>query len=109
MYEYLKPGVKQMQKLASHKWFVPLLKRLMPIKFKYKCGYGWKITYPSSPKNRFSMTTHKCIFNQIFTKYNMPEMTLGFCKVDNLLHAKFYYSQRIGEKGKFCDYSFERE
>ena len=55
------------------------------------------------------MTTHKCIFNQIFTKYNMPEMTLGFCKVDNLLHTKFYYSQRIGEKGKFCDYSFERE
>ena len=44
MYEYLKPSVKQMQKLTSYKWLVPLLKRLMPIKFKYKCGYGWKIT-----------------------------------------------------------------
>lgn len=85
----------------------------MPIKFKHTCVHGWKITYPDSPKNIFSTTTHACIFAQIFAKYGMPEMAKGFCVVDNLMYSdlpniKFYYSQRIGENGEFCDYSFER-
>ena len=85
----------------------------MPKKFNKTCGYGWKITFPDASKNKFSMVTHSCIFAQIFTKYNMPEMTKGFCKVDNLMYdnlpkTKFYYTERIGEGGKFCDYSYER-
>ncbi len=114
MYEYLRPKVKSMQNLASHKFFVPLLKKIMPLKIKKTCGYGWDIEFPKTHKYKFSMTTNKCIFAQIFTKYGMSEMTKGFCAVDNLMyselpHTKFYYTQRIGEGGKYCDYSFERE
>ena len=114
MYKFVKPKIKSMQKIAKHKCFVPILKKTMPIKFKRQCGYGWEISYPSAPKNRFTMVTHKCIFAQIFAKYDMFEMTKGFCKVDNILYSnlpntKFYYSQRIGEGGKCCDYSFQRE
>ena len=113
MYDFLKPQIPSIQKLAKHKWFVPFLKIFMPLKFKKACGYGWEITYPKTTKNKFSMTTHSCIFAQIFTKYNMPEMTKGFCMVDNLMYSnlpntKFYYTERIGENGKFCDYTFER-
>lgn len=93
--------------------FVPFLKIFMPLKFKKVSGYGWEITYPKTTKNKFSMTTHSCIFAQIFTKYNMSEMTKGFCMVDNLTYSNlpnttFYYTERIGENGKFCDYTFER-
>lgn len=113
MYKYLEPTVPKMQKLASHKWFVSMLKKLMPIKFKFKCGYGWKITYPKTNKNEFTMITHKCIFKEIFTKYNMPNMTVGFCKVDNLLYdnlpnTTFSYNERIGKGGSVCDYTFKR-
>ena len=50
MQEYLKPKVPSIQKLAKHKWFVPLLKKTMPEKFNKTCGYGWKITFPDAPK-----------------------------------------------------------
>ncbi len=114
MYEYLKPKIPSMQWIAKHRWFVPLLKKMMPRKSSRTCGYGWKITYPEAPKNTFSMVTHSCIFAQIFSKYGMPEMTKGFCMVDNLMYdrlpkTKFFYTQRIGEGGQFCDYSFQRE
>jgi hypothetical protein len=114
MHKYLKPKVKSMQNLAKHKFFVPMLKKIMPIKIKKQCGYGWDIVFPKTSKYKFSMTTNKCIFAQIFEKYGMKEMTKGFCLVDNLMyselpHTKFSYSQRIGEGGSFCDYSFERE
>ena len=113
MYEYLKPQIPTMKRLAKHKWFVPLLKKTMPSKFKRTCGFGWKITYPEAPKNKYSMITHSCIFPLIFGKYGMSEMTKGFCHVDNLMYSdlpktKFSYTERIGEGGKVCDYSFER-
>lgn len=113
MYQYLKPQVVSMQKLASHKWFVPMLKVLMPIKFKHTLGYGWKVTFPKTKSNNFSMITHSCIYAQIFSKYGYPEMTKGFCKVDNIMYdhlpnTTFSYSERIGEGGKMCDYSYER-
>ena len=36
MYKFLEPKVKSMKKLASHGWFVPMLKLTMPLMFK-KC------------------------------------------------------------------------
>lgn len=43
----------------------------------------------------------------------MSEMTKGFCHVDNLMYSdlpktKFSYTERIGEDGEVCNYSFER-
>ena len=102
MYRYLEPKIPTMRWIAKHKWFVPLLKRMMPRKFKRTCGYGWRITYPDASKNKFSMVTHSCIFEDIFKKYGMPEMAKGFCKVDNLMYdalpkTRFSYTERIGE------------
>lgn len=72
--------------------------------------YSSLIPLPKQLKK--SMITHPCIFEQIFTKYNMPEITKGFCMVDNLVYnnlsnTKFYYTERIGENRKMCN-SFER-
>ena len=113
MYEFLKPQVASMQRLASHSWFVPMLKKFMPIKFKNTLGHGWNVEFPPAPKNEFKMVTHACIYAQIFEKYGMPEMTAGFCRVDNLLNdnlpgTSFSYTQRIGEGGCMCDYTYKR-
>ena len=111
MYRFLTPQIRSMKKLAGHKWFVRFLKITMPVKFKATLGYGWKVEFPKCTGDTFSMTTHRCIYHQLFSKYGMPEMTAVFCKVDDILYsdlpcAKFTYTERIGTGGKVCDYSF---
>ena len=40
MYKFLEPQVKSMKKLASHGWFVAMLKLTMPLMFKKSLGYA---------------------------------------------------------------------
>ena len=101
------------EKLASHSWFVGFLKIIMPLKFKKTLGYGWSVEFPKCPSDTFEMITHKCIYQQLFTKYGMPEMTARFCKVDDILYsdlprAEFIYTQQIGNGGSMCDYSYKK-
>lgn len=114
MYEYIRPQITSMKKLAGNGWFVAFLKFAMPIKFKKTLGYGWDVEFPSCPRDTFSMTTHKCIYQQIFSKYKIPEMTAVFCKVDDILYselprADFIYTEQIGNGGRMCDYSFKKK
>ncbi len=111
MYSFIEPQIASMKKLAGHSWFVGFLKFSMPIKFRHTLGYGWDVEFPQRPKDVFSMTTHKCIYQQLFSKYGMPEMTAVFCKVDDILYsnlpcAEFTYTEQIGTGGTMCDYSF---
>ena len=113
MYKFIEPQITSMKKLASHSWFVRMLKLTMPLKFKRTLGYGWDVEFPKCGKDEFSMITHKCIFRQIFENYGMPEMTAFFCKVDDILYndlprADFLYTQQIGTGGSMCDYTFRR-
>ncbi len=101
-----------MQKLAGNSWFVRMLKISMPIKFRHTLGYGWDVEFPKCAGDTFSMITHKCIYQQIFSKYGMPEMTAVFCRVDDVLYsnlprAEFLYTQQIGNGGSMCDYTFK--
>ena len=41
MYKFIEPQIESMKKLASHGWFVSMLKITMPFKFKRTLGYGW--------------------------------------------------------------------
>ena len=113
MYEYIKPQIVSMKRLASHGWFVRFLKIAMPLKFKKTLGYGWSVEFPKCPSDTFTMITHKCIYQQLFAKYGMPEMTARFCKVDDILYsdlprAEFIYTQQIGNGGNMCDYSYKK-
>lgn len=114
MYKYIEPQINSMKKLASHSWFVRFLKIIMPIKFRFTLGFGWDVEFPNCPSDTFSMTTHKCIYQQIFSKYGMPEMTAIFCKVDDILYsnlprAEFIYTEQIVNGGKMCDYSYKKK
>lgn len=113
MYTFLQPTKASMERLASHSWFVKLLKLTMPIKFAHTLGFGWDVEFPKCPNDRFTMITHKCIYQQLFTKYGMPEMTAVFCEVDDLMYsllprAEFIYTEQIGRGGSMCDYTFKK-
>ena len=113
MYDFLQPTKKSMQKLASHGWFVQMLKITMPIKFCNTLGFGWDVEFPKCPGNTYSMITRRCIYHDIFSKYGMPEFTAVFCQVDDMMYselprAEFLYTQQIGRGGDMCDYTFRR-
>lgn len=113
MYLFIQPQIASMQKLAGNSWFVRMLKISMPIKFRHTLGYGWDVEFPKCAGDTFSMITHKCIYQQIFSKYGMPEMTAVFCRADDVLYsnlprAEFLYTQQIGNGGSMCDYTFKK-
>ena len=113
MYRYIQPQAASMQRLAAHRRFVPMLKVMMPVKLRRTLGYGWRVSFPKAPSDKFTMITHACIYAQIFAKYGMPEMTAGFCRVDNILYdalpnTAFTCTERIGEGGSVCDYTYQR-
>lgn len=113
MYTFFAPTKASMEKLASHGWFVKLLKLTMPIKFAHTLGFGWDVEFPKCPGDRFTMITHKYIYRQLFDKYGMPEMTTVFCEVDDLMYstlprAEFIYTEQIGRGGSMCDYTFKK-
>ena len=114
MCKYLEPTVEKMRRLSENPFFVPFLKLTMPTKFKFTCGYGWKIEYPKTDKTEFAMTTMECIYCKIFAKYNIFELTKAFCGVDDLLYsdmpgAAFLYTEQLGTGGKMCDYIFRKK
>lgn len=113
MYEFLAPKIPAMKKLASHGWFVRMLKITMPIKFGNTVGYGWDVEFPKCPNDTYSLITHTCIYHDIFSKYGMPELTAVFCEVDDFMYselprAQFIYTQQIGRGGTMCDYTFKK-
>ncbi len=113
MYDFLKPMVPKMQKLASLGCFVRILKITMPIKFGNTVGHGWEVEFPKCPGDTYSLITHQCIYHDIFSKYGMPEFTAVFCQVDDMMYselprAEFIYTQQIGSGGDMCDYSFRK-
>lgn len=113
MYDFLKPTVPSMQKLASHGWFVRMLKIAMPVKFGNTLGNGWEVDFPKCPGDTYSMITRRCIYHDIFSKYGMPEFTAVFCQVDDMMYsdlprAEFLYTQQIGRGGTMCDYTFKK-
>lgn len=53
MYEYMKPQILSMKKLASHGWLVSFLKITIPLKFKVTLGYGWDVAFPKCPTDTY--------------------------------------------------------
>lgn len=113
MYKFIQPQTIKMKKLSKNALFIPFLKLTMPLRFKKTLGYGWKVEFPNKKKNEFTMITHECIYCQLFSKYDIFELTAVFCHVDDLLYgnlpgAEFIYTQQKGCGGKYCDYTYRK-
>ena len=67
MWKFLDPS--KMQKMAKLKFFLPLMKKVVPAGFSKKSGYGWRYTWhKDDPKDEFHFECNECIYAQILGK-----------------------------------------
>ena len=78
MWKFLDPS--GMQKLAKKSFFLPLMKKIVPIGFRKKSGVGWRYTWhKDDPKDVFHFECNECIYAQIFGRRGL--MTSARCAV----------------------------
>ena len=102
------------KKLSGKNWFWPLIKKVVPLGFKKGSGYGWEYTwYSDDDKNEFKFDCDKCIYAQIFGKYNVQYLGPCFCNNDiftygNLDRTNFIRTKTLCNGGDKCDFKFVR-
>ena len=114
MWGALKP--EKMQRMARYDFFMPLMKRIVPLGFKYGSGKGWQYTWhhDTDPKNELRFECNECLYKHIFTKYGVIDR-FGpmFCHADiinygNLPYTDFIRTQTLCQGGERCDFCFIR-
>lgn len=115
MYAYMQTRKEKFQKLSKKEWFWGLIKKIVPLGFKMSSGYGWKYTwYKKNPnKNEFKFECNKCIYQQIFKKYNLVQFGPKFCKNDIIVYGElsktdFIRTGTICRGDDKCDFKFVR-
>ncbi len=112
MWKVLDPS--SMQKLARYPFFMPLMKRVVPMGFKKMSGVGWRYTwFKDDPKDRFHFECNECIYAKIFAKRGLQKLGPMFCHADvinygNLPYTDFIRTQTLCRGGEKCDFDFVR-
>lgn len=112
MWAFLDPS--GMQKLAHKSFFLPLMKRIVPLGFNMKSGYGWRYTWhQDDPKDRFHFECNECIYAKILGKRGLMKLGAMCCHADiinygNLPFTDFIRTKTICQGGDACDFLFVR-
>ncbi len=112
MWKYLDPS--GMQKLAKKSFFLPLMKKIVPIGFSKKSGAGWRYTWHrDDPKNIFHFECNECIYAKILGKRSLMKLGSMCCQADIINYGFLPYTDFIRTKtlcqgGDFCDFKFVR-
>ncbi len=112
MWKYLDPS--GMQKLAKKSFFLPLMKKIVPIGFSKKSGAGWRYTWHmDDPKNIFHFECNECIYAKILGKRSLLKLGSMCCHADIINYGFLPYTDFIRTKtlcqgGDFCDFKFVR-
>ena len=112
MWKYLDPS--GMQKLAKKSFFLPLMKKTVPIGFSKKSGAGWRYTWHmDDPKNIFHFECNECIYAKILGKRSLMKLGSMCCHADIINYGFLPYTDFIRTKtlcqgGDFCDFKFVR-
>ena len=112
MWKYLDPS--GMQKLAKKSFFLPLMKKIVPIGFSKKSGAGWRYTWHmDDPKNIFHFECSECIYAKILGKRSLMKLGSMCCHADIINYGSLPYTDFIRTKtlcqgGDFCDFKFVR-
>lgn len=115
MYAYMQTQREKFQKLSKKEWFWNVIKKIVPLGFKMGSGYGWKYTwYKDNPnKNEFKFECNSCIYQQIFSKYDLVRFGPKFCHNDNIVYGEldrtdFIRTGTICLGNDKCDFKFIR-
>ena len=114
MWGALKP--EGMQRLAEKRFFMPLMKVVVPLGFRMKSGKGWHYVWhkDTDGPDEFHFECTECLYKHIFSHYGVLER-FGpmFCHSDiinygNLPHTDFIRTQTLCQGGDLCDFRFVR-
>ena len=103
------------QKMSRLPFFLSVMRKVIPLGFKYGSGKGWKyVWHPEDPKEYYHFETLKCLYQYEFSKYGLLER-FGpmFCHSDiinygNLHNIDFKRTQTLCQGGQMCDFCFVR-
>jgi len=101
------------QKLSRMPGFFSIMKKIIPLGFKYGSGKGWKYAWhKDDPKDRYHFETLQCLYRHEFGKRGLLER-FGpmFCHSDiinygNLHNIDFIRTQTLCQGGELCDFCF---
>ena len=112
MWKFLDPS--KMQKLAKRRFFLPLMKRIVPFGFAKGSGTGWRYTWHrDDPKEEFHFECNECIYAKILGKRNLLKLGTMCCHADiinygNLPYTDFIRTKTLCQGGDLCDFRFVR-
>lgn len=112
MWKFLDPS--GMQKFAKFRFFLPLMKKIVPFGFKKGSGTGWSYTWhKDDPKNEFHFECRECIYAKILGKRGLIKLGAMCCHADiinygNLPYTDFIRTQTLCQGGNICDFRFVR-
>ena len=113
MWGALTPGTYQ--KFAKLSFFLPAMKKILPIGFRRGSGKGWRYTWhlDEDPKDRFHFECRECLYHHIFGERDLMKLGAMFCRSDvinfgNLPYTDFRRSKTLCQGGDCCDFDFIR-
>lgn len=112
MWAFLDPS--GMQRLARLPFFLPLMKRVVPLGFKKGSGTGWRYTWHTDgPKDEFRFECNECIYSKILGPRGLMKLGAMCCHADiinygSLPYTDFIRTQTLCQGGDHCDFRFVR-
>jgi len=112
MWKFLDPS--GMQKLSKAGFFMPLMKKIVPLGFSKKSGAGWRYTWHmDDPKDVFHFECNECLYARILGKRGLMKLGAMCCHADIINFGELHYTDFIRTKtlcqgGDVCDFKFVR-
>lgn len=112
MWKFLDPS--KMQKLAKMRFFLPLMKKIVPFGFRKGSGTGWRYTWhKDDPKEEFHFECNECIYEKILKPRGLLKLGAMCCRADlinygSLPYTDFIRTQTLCQGGTLCDFRFVR-
>ncbi len=103
------------RKMSRLPFFLPVMKKIIPLGFKYGSGKGWEYRWHADdPKDRYHFECLLCLYQHEFGKRGLLER-FGpmFCHSDiinygNLHDIDFIRTRTLCQGGDCCDFCFVR-
>ena len=112
MWDFLDPSA--MQKLARKRFFLPLMKKIVPFGFKKGSGAGWRYTWHrGETENEFHFECNECLYAKILAPRGLLKLGAMCCHADiinygSLPYTDFIRTKTICQGGDVCDFRFVR-
>ena len=116
MWKTAEESMRTFKKIMKLPNMLKIIGKLLSKLFENGSGYGWKYTWHNelTTNDYLQFECNECIYQKIFSKYNVPELGPMFCQVDDITYSdlpniKFTRNHTLCRDGQDCDFKFERK